>query len=79
MIKDRPWPKILDEVSEKIGVSKDLVQGPGGNTSWKKNDVMWVKASGTRLSNAKEIEIFCKVNVSTPMVTSNTDGLRPSI
>lgn len=79
MIKDRPWPKILDEVSEKIGISKDLVQGPGGNTSWKKNDVMWVKASGTRLSNAKKIEIFCKVNVSSPMETSNTDGLRPSI
>lgn len=79
MIKNRPWPKILDEVSEKIGISKDLVQGPGGNTSWKKNDVMWVKASGTRLSDAKEIEIFCKANINSPMVTSNINGLRPSI
>ncbi len=75
----RAWPKDLDFFSEKIGKSLDLVQGPGGNTSWKKNHVMWIKASGMRLSDALIKEIFCRVSQSSPIVTSNTDGLRPSI
>jgi len=79
MERQRPWPKNLDDFSEKIGKSSDLVQGPGGNTSWKDNDFMWMKASGMRLSNALNTEIFCKVSRSAPMVTLNTDGLRPSI
>lgn len=79
MKRRRAWPRDLDYFSEKIGKSLDLVQGPGGNTSWKKNHVMWIKASGMRLSDALIKEIFCKVRQSSPMVTSKTDELRPSI
>lgn len=79
MIRNRAWPQILDEVSERIGNSKELVQGPGGNTSWKIDGVMWVKASGMRLANALEEKIFCKVHIDKPNLESNIDGLRPSI
>ena len=35
-----------------------LVQGGGGNTSLKRDDVLWVKASGTWLAQARERDIF---------------------
>lgn len=79
MSSTRPWPEILDLISSKIGKSRDLVQGPGGNTSWKKNEQMWVKASGTKLANALEEEIFCKVEIKRPNLASNSNALRPSI
>jgi rhamnose utilization protein RhaD (predicted bifunctional aldolase and dehydrogenase) len=75
----RPWPEVLDLVSSKIGKSRDLVQGPGGNTSWKSDGVMWVKASGTRLANALEENIFCKVFTDKPNLDLGINGLRPSI
>ena len=40
-----------------------LVQGPGGNTSVKFGNIMWIKASGTLLSNAGMTEIFTPVDV----------------
>ncbi len=79
MSNSRPWPEVLDLVSSKIGKSRDLVQGPGGNTSWKSDGVMWVKASGTRLANALEEKIFCKVFTDKPNLDLGINGLRPSI
>ena len=79
MSNSRPWPEVLDLVSSKIGKSRDLVQGPGGNTSWKRDGVMWVKASGTRLANALEEKIFCKVFTDKPNLELDIDGLQPSI
>ena len=40
-----------------------LVQGAGGNVSWKENDVLWVKASGTCLSDAAIKDIFVSVKL----------------
>ena len=37
--------KKLSNVSEYLGKNLDLIQGAGGNTSVKINDVLWVKAS----------------------------------
>ena len=37
-----------------IGSDPLLVQGPGGNVSWKENNCLWVKASGTWLASAKK-------------------------
>jgi len=48
----------------KIGVDPLLVQGAGGNVSWKEGDTLWVKASGTWLADAKKINIFVPVNLS---------------
>lgn len=46
-------------------ISQDplLVQGAGGNVSWKDGGVLWVKASGTWLANAENDEIFVPVDL----------------
>ena len=40
----------LKSVSYRIGVNNTLIQGSGGNTSLKENNVLFVKASGKKLS-----------------------------
>jgi rhamnose utilization protein RhaD (predicted bifunctional aldolase and dehydrogenase) len=75
----------------KIGADPLLVQGAGGNVSWKEGNALWVKASGTWLAEAELNEIFIPVNLSllesalmeqnffvNPEVTGNS-SLRPSI
>jgi rhamnose utilization protein RhaD (predicted bifunctional aldolase and dehydrogenase) len=47
----------------KIGADSMLVQGAGGNVSWKDGDTLWVKASGTWLANAKDEDIFVPVDL----------------
>ncbi|MBM5461557.1 class II aldolase [Pseudomonas sp. P66] len=74
-----------------IGAQPLLVQGAGGNVSWKDADVLWVKASGTWLADAVEQSIFVPVDLVhlreaiqndqfdvKPVVVSES-GLRPSI
>ncbi len=40
-----------------------LVQGAGGNVSWKEKDTLWIKASGTWLAEAGEKDIFVPVDL----------------
>lgn len=47
-----------------IGEDPLLVQGAGGNVSWKEHDVLWVKASGTWLADANDKAIFVPVDLS---------------
>ena len=49
-------------LSARLGQDPLRVQGPGGNTSIKSNDVMWIKASGTELANAESDPIFVAVD-----------------
>jgi len=49
-------------MSARLGQDPLQVQGPGGNTSIKDGDVMWIKASGTELANAETEEIFVAVD-----------------
>lgn len=42
----------------EIGANPLLIQGAGGNVSWKDSDILWVKASGTWLSRANDQDIF---------------------
>jgi len=46
-----------------IGADPLLVQGAGGNISWKDGDTLWVKASGTWLAEAAEKDIFVAVDL----------------
>jgi rhamnose utilization protein RhaD (predicted bifunctional aldolase and dehydrogenase) len=49
-------PGFLDDLrrmSARVGANILLVQGAGGNSSVKRDDVLWVKASGRWLSEAK--------------------------
>ena len=54
--------KDLSNLSENIGNDLNLIQGAGGNTSVKINEVLWVKASGHWLSDANQKNIFVPVN-----------------
>lgn len=49
-------------LSARLGRDPLQVQGPGGNTSIKEDEVMWIKASGTELANAESQDIFVPVN-----------------
>jgi rhamnose utilization protein RhaD (predicted bifunctional aldolase and dehydrogenase) len=53
----------INNFCQKIGKNKLLVQGGGGNVSWKQNSTLWIKASGTSLSQAKKKNIFTPVNL----------------
>ena len=74
-----------------IGTDPLLVQGAGGNVSWKDGDTLWIKASGTWLAQAAEKDIFVPVALAplraatgagqfgvTPTVLGGS-ALRPSI
>jgi rhamnose utilization protein RhaD (predicted bifunctional aldolase and dehydrogenase) len=65
----------------RIGADPLLVQGAGGNVSWKDGDVLWVKASGTWLADAKATDIFVPVDLShLRQVIANQDfGSKPNI
>jgi len=46
-----------------IGADPLLVQGAGGNVSWKDGDTLWVKASGAWLAEADKKDIFVPVDL----------------
>ena len=48
----------------QLGADPLLVQGAGGNVSWKESEVLWIKASGTWLKDALERDIFVPVDLS---------------
>ena len=48
--------------SIKVSSNPDLVQGSGGNTSWKSDRTVWVKGSGKRLKDASSEDIFSSIN-----------------
>lgn len=50
--------------SARLGQDPLRVQGPGGNTSIKDGDVLWIKASGTELAQAEADEIFVAVDLA---------------
>ena len=50
-------------LSERIGRDPALVQGPGGNTSIKRDGIMTIKASGTWLAQARERPIMVPVRL----------------
>jgi len=50
--------KDLKDMSVFLGNNIDWIQGAGGNTSVKCNDILWVKASGCWLSDAHCKDIF---------------------
>lgn len=46
-----------------IGKDPMLVQGAGGNVSWKESNTLWIKASGTCLAEALTKDIFVPVDL----------------
>jgi len=81
----------IRQYAARVGVDARLIQGAGGNLSWKEVDSLWIKASGTWLANALEREVFVEVSLSEARVCARNGGdsyaecvksgldLRPSI
>jgi rhamnose utilization protein RhaD (predicted bifunctional aldolase and dehydrogenase) len=53
----------LRQISARLGANPLLIQGPGGNTSVKQDEAMWIKASGTLLAEANDRNIFVEVDL----------------
>lgn len=53
----------ISQYCGRIGSDRLLVQGAGGNVSWKEDSMMWIKASGKWLSDALNENIFVKVDL----------------
>ncbi len=49
---------------QNVGADPLLVQGAGGNVSWKEGNTLWIKASGTWLAEAAEKDIFVPVDLA---------------
>ena len=65
-----------------MGRDLTLTQGAGGNTSIKKDGVLWVKASGKWLANAEQEEMFLPVDLqrvrsSIPAGTTDPNAATP--
>ena len=83
--------KTVERFCTTIGLNPMLVQGAGGNISWKDGDTLWVKASGMWLVDAEKKDIFvpvdlknikkeiAKSNYSVDIQTLALSELRPSI
>ena len=84
----------LAQVSARVGADPLLVQGPGGNSSLKVGDELWVKASGVWLAEALARPVFAGLSlgaVRAAIARGETEGfgkarlpgsdpaLRPSI
>jgi rhamnose utilization protein RhaD (predicted bifunctional aldolase and dehydrogenase) len=53
----------LRHMSARVGRNILLVQGAGGNSSIKQDDLLWVKASGTWLADAEHKDIFVPISL----------------
>lgn len=73
--------KKIVELCINLGKDTLLVQGAGGNISWKESDTLWVKGSGTWLANANKGNIFVPVNLSklTQALLRNNFEVQPEL
>ncbi len=83
-MKKNKSKSIREELSNYcVSIGKDplLVQGAGGNISWKDGNILWVKASGAFLSDAMEKDIFVSVNLEhlKSAIHINNFGIKPTL
>ncbi len=62
------------KLSAALGSDPLRVQGPGGNTSIKDGQTMWIKASGTELANAEIEDIFVAVDRDAARAEAHGNG-----
>jgi rhamnose utilization protein RhaD (predicted bifunctional aldolase and dehydrogenase) len=71
-VDDREYCALL-ELSAKLGADPLRTQAAGGNTSFKRDGVMWIKASGTWLAEALAKDIMTPVLLE-PLRKAIADG-----
>jgi rhamnose utilization protein RhaD (predicted bifunctional aldolase and dehydrogenase) len=64
MIQEKFIKESVVNYCAAIGVDPLLVQGAGGNVSWKDGETLWIKASGAWLSDAAKNDIFVPVDLA---------------
>ncbi len=71
--------KEVIHMCHKLGLDSTLVQGAGGNVSWKDGGTLWIKASGTWLSDAQTKEIFVPTDLNKikNAINANNYDIRP--
>ena len=67
----------IEELSARLGADPLLVQGAGGNISWKEGDLLWVKASGMCMRDAQARDIFVPVNLADAQDLSRPVAIDP--
>lgn len=84
------WDRFL-AMSAAVGSDTGLVQGAGGNSSLKHADILWMKASGKWLADARQPDMFVPVALGAARASAQSGGdnfsghvlgggkLRPSI
>ncbi len=60
---------MLKDISSLLGNKLELIQASGGNTSYKENGIMWIKASGKSLASSKMDDIFIPLAID-PIINS---------
>jgi len=71
---------VLVDHSLRLGSDVRLTQGAGGNLSAKADGVMWIKASGTRLAEAADRQIFVAMHeAQTRAAVLVTEDLAPCV
>tara|TARA_B100000795_G_C22770142_1_gene427507 strand:- start:428 stop:1459 length:1032 start_codon:yes stop_codon:yes gene_type:complete len=70
----------LNELSQDLGNNLDWVQGAGGNTSYKNDKNLWVKASGYWLSDATKKNIFSQLDrkILIELIDQGIEDLQPA-
>lgn len=66
--------RVFRALSARLGQDPSRIQGPGGNTSIKDDQVMWIKASGTQLADAEEADIFVPVDLAAARAEAQGEG-----
>jgi rhamnose utilization protein RhaD (predicted bifunctional aldolase and dehydrogenase) len=61
-------------LSARLGADPLHVQGPGGNTSIKDGNTLWIKASGTELADAETADIFVEVDRTLAMAEARGEA-----
>lgn len=71
----------LNEYCARIGSDPSMVQGAGGNVSWKDADTLFVKASGAWLADAEKKNIFVAVDLKAfrPQLAQGRFGAAPPV
>ena len=70
-------PDSLIEVTFRVGNDINLVQGPGGNISFKQAGRLLIKASGTKMADVKKKNIFVEVNLNKIISAMNENDVDP--
>jgi rhamnose utilization protein RhaD (predicted bifunctional aldolase and dehydrogenase) len=71
----------IENMCVSLATNPLLVQGAGGNVSWKEDDKLWIKASGTWLSDAAVEDIFIPTDLNQILngISANNFGVTPRV